>query len=98
MSARSARATSHQGPRCDVAFHTYLAWRGECDRVWDAYTQWAHATTADAGAAFRAYSMALDREGAAAAVYAGALARAGHATPEALTEVGALARGLVSWE
>ena len=48
----------------------YAEWRMSCASVWAAYRQWSNAPRTDAHVAYAAYTAALDREDAAARVYA----------------------------
>ena len=61
----------------DDAVLAYVGWRRECTEVWDTYRYWTNATAADAAAAWCAYRNAVDREEAAAAVYATLMDRVG---------------------
>jgi hypothetical protein len=54
----------------DDAVLAYVAWREESATVWAAYRGWAGAASKDARGADAAYRAALDREEAAAQVYA----------------------------
>lgn len=62
----------------DAAVIAYADWRAACTAVRDAYGGWEHALASDAELAFRAYGAALDREQAAADVYAGLMSKVGH--------------------
>ena len=53
----------------DELMEAYVDWREECSGVWNAYSRWSHAPSADAGLAFAAYRAALDREQHAADLY-----------------------------
>jgi hypothetical protein len=53
----------------------YAEWRMSCASVWAAYRRWASATGADGSVAHAAYAAALDREDAAAEVYAAVMSR-----------------------
>ena len=55
----------------------YVDWREECTEVWNAYGWCASAPPEDARRARAAYLAALDREEAAAVVYAGLMKRVG---------------------
>jgi hypothetical protein len=59
----------------DEAVLAYVAWREECATVWAAVNRWAGAATEDARGAHAAYRAALDREEAAAKVYASRIER-----------------------
>ena len=48
----------------------YVEWRLACLAVWRAYQKWANAPKRDSSLAHAAYGAALDREHAAASVYA----------------------------
>ena len=54
----------------DNAVAAYVEWREECARVWDAYEGWARTCSEETARAYAAYRAALDREEAAAKVYA----------------------------
>ena len=73
-----------------LAVDAYVAWRKECVAVRTAYLAWRRTRAAEAALAFDAYQTALDREEAAAEVYAALMRRVGH-----LVEPG-LARQLAS--
>jgi hypothetical protein len=60
------------------AIDAYVAWREECVAVRSAYLAWRRARAAEAALAFDAYEAALDREEAAAEVYAALMRRVGH--------------------
>jgi hypothetical protein len=61
-----------------LAVEAYVAWRKECVAVRTAYLAWRRARAAEAALAFHAYEAALDREEAAAEVYAARMCRVGH--------------------
>ena len=61
----------------DAALDAYVAWREECARARGAYRRWSSAAKADRMLASCAYLAALDREEAAASVYATAMSRLG---------------------
>ena len=61
----------------DDAVIAYVEWREECVEVWNAYGWWAGAPPEDVRRAHTAYHAALDREEAAAKVYAGLMKRVG---------------------
>ena len=65
-------------PMLDDAVLAYVQWREECAAVWNAYRWWESATTEDAVGAHAAYRAALDREEAAATVYAKLIDRIGY--------------------
>ena len=54
----------------DDLLDAYVEWRRQSAAVWDAYGMWASATPEDKVPANAAYQAALDREEAAANVYA----------------------------
>jgi len=54
----------------DLSLDSYLLWRDECREVQGAFERWARSTGGERGPAFDAYLAALDREEAAASVYA----------------------------
>ena len=70
-----ARNALHQRRIVDDAILAYVEWREECTEVWSAYGWWAGATLEDVRPAYAAYRAALDREEAAAEVYAGLMKR-----------------------
>jgi hypothetical protein len=59
----------------DEAVLAYVAWREESATVWAAYSGWASAGAEDAIGAHAAYRAALDREEAAAHLYAALIGR-----------------------
>jgi hypothetical protein len=59
----------------DDAVYAYVEWREESATVWAAYDRWAGAAAEQAGGAHAAYRAALDREEAAAQVYASLVER-----------------------
>ena len=59
----------------DEAVLAYVQWREESGTVWGAYRRWASAGIEDARGAHAAYRAALDREEAAAEVYASLVER-----------------------
>lgn len=59
----------------DEAVLAYVQWREESGTVWGAYSRWASAAIEDVRAAHAAYRAALDREEAAAQVYASLVER-----------------------
>jgi hypothetical protein len=59
----------------DDAVYAYVEWREESAVVWAAYRRWTGAAAEDAGGAHAAYRAALDREEAAARVYASLIER-----------------------
>ena len=68
----------HQKQIVDDAVIAYVEWREERIEVWNAYGSWASAPPEDVRRAHAAYRAALDREEAAAMVYAGLMRRVGH--------------------
>jgi hypothetical protein len=62
----------------DRAVLAYVEWRAQCAAVWDAYRCWLDVGGADAALAYTAYEAALDREEAAARIYARITRRVGH--------------------
>ena len=61
----------------DRLMDMYVEWREECMEVWNAYGWWATAPPEDVRRGHEAYRAALDREEAAAKVYAGLMRRVG---------------------
>jgi hypothetical protein len=82
MSEHARKPSLHQQEIVDDVVIAYVEWREECTEVWNAYGWWASAPRADAPRAHAAYRGALDREEAAAKVYAGLMKRVGHAIPQ----------------
>ena len=74
----NAKKRSRQRQIVDDAVISYVEWREECTQVWNAYGWWASAPPEDVRRAHAAYRAALDREEAAAKVYAGLMKRVGH--------------------
>ena len=70
MSVKARKASLHQEQIVDDAILAYVEWREECVEVWNAYGRWASATPEDVERVHAAYCAALDREEAAARVYA----------------------------
>lgn len=62
----------------DRAVLAYVEWRAHCTAVADAYRCWMNVGSADAALAYTAYEAALDREEAAARIYARLVRRVGH--------------------
>jgi hypothetical protein len=62
----------------DAAALAYLEWLERCSDVWDAYARWTATTGVDAKRAHAGYQAALDREEAAALIYAMRMQRLGH--------------------
>ena len=78
-------ATPHDRPPCeagrlpaaplvDLVRESYALWRQEADLVAEAHVAWAGAASDERAPSAAAYIAALDREEAAARVYASALA------------------------
>ena len=78
MSVNAKKRSLHQKQIVDDAVIAYVEWREECMEVWNAYGWWASAPPEDVRRAHAAYRAALDREEAAANVYAGLMKRVGH--------------------
>jgi hypothetical protein len=57
----------------DEAIERYIDWREACGAVQHAYEQWSHAPACERALSFAAYRAALDREEAAATLYAGVM-------------------------
>jgi hypothetical protein len=77
MSVKARKRSLHQKQIVDDAVTAYVEWREECLAVWNAYGSWASAPREDVRRAHAAYRAALDREEAAAKVYAGLMRRVG---------------------
>lgn len=75
MSAGAAAPFWQQHLLVDEAVLAYVQWREESETVWGAYRRWASAAIEDASGAHAAYRAALDREAAAAQVYASLVER-----------------------
>lgn len=67
---RIVRSDSEPQRRADDAMLAYVDWRTASDAVRNAYKTWAAAPRKDAALAHGAYEAALDREAAAAQLYA----------------------------
>ena len=78
MSVTARKPSLHQEQLVDDAIIAYVEWREECMEVWNAYAWWASAPPEDVRRAHAAYHAALDREEAAAEVYAVLMKRVGH--------------------
>jgi hypothetical protein len=78
MSVAARKRSLRQKQIVDDAVIAYVEWREECMEVWNAYGWWASAPPEDVPRAHAAYRAALDREEAAAKVYAGLMKRVGH--------------------
>jgi hypothetical protein len=78
MSVTARKRSLRQKHIVDEAVIAYVEWRAECLEVWNAYGWWASAPLEDVRRAHAAYRTALDREEAAAKVYAGLMKRVGH--------------------
>ena len=74
MSAGAA-SSFWQQQLVDEAVLAYVHWREESWTVWGAYRRWTSAAIEDATGAHAAYRAALDREEAAAQVYASLVER-----------------------
>jgi hypothetical protein len=70
MSASPTMPPLHHRQAVDDVLEAYLEWREESTAVWDAYRRWTSATAEHKVPAHAAYQAALDREEAAANVYA----------------------------
>jgi hypothetical protein len=70
MSAPATLLPFWQQQLVDEAFLAYVEWREESATVWLTYSRWTSAAAEDARGAYAAYRAALDREEAAAHVYA----------------------------
>jgi hypothetical protein len=69
--SRKARAVWEEDWRLpEDTMVAYAEWRFSCTAVWAAYASWSNAGRAQEGLAHSAYTAALDREDAAAHVYA----------------------------
>ena len=77
MSVTARKLSRHQNQLVDDAVIAYVEWREECIGVWNAYGWWASAPPEDVRRGHEAYRAALDREEAAAKVYAGLMRRVG---------------------
>jgi hypothetical protein len=78
MSPNPGKPAAPQQRIVDEAVLAYVEWREECTQVWSAYGWWASAPAEDARHAHAAYLASLDREEAAAKVYARLMKRVGH--------------------
>ena len=67
---RIVRSDSDTGRTADDAMLAYVDWRTASDAVRSAYRTWAAAPRKDAALAHGAFEAALDREAAAAQLYA----------------------------
>jgi hypothetical protein len=72
---------SLQADAVDYAVDAYVRWREECVGTREAYRRWLSAATVDRMLASCAFVAALDREEAAASVYADAMRRLGPTAP-----------------
>jgi hypothetical protein len=77
MSVNAKKRSLHHKQIVDDAVISYVEWREESTEVWTAYGSWASAPPEDVRCAHAAYRAALDREEAAAKVYAGLIKRVG---------------------
>ena len=75
MSAGATFPSFWQEQLVDEAVLAHVQWREESATVWAAYGQWTSAAAEDARSAYAGYRAALDREEAAAQVYASRLER-----------------------
>jgi hypothetical protein len=78
MRVNARKRSLQQKQIVDDAVIAYVEWREESMEVWNAYGWWGSAPSEDVGRAHAAYRAALDREEAAANVYAGLMKRVGH--------------------
>ena len=78
MRWRPRRRLTRQRDTVDRALDAYVAWREECRAVRNAYLAWTRGPAATAAHAFDAYEAALEREEAAADVYAELMRRVAH--------------------
>jgi hypothetical protein len=78
MSGKPIKRRLLQRQTVDRAVLAYVGWRAECTAVRNAYRHWVEAPSAEATLAYRGYQSALEREEAAAQVYAGLMRRVGH--------------------
>ena len=86
MSMNARKRSLRQKQIVDDAITAYVEWREECMEVWNAYCSWASAPPEDVRRAHAAYRAALDREEAAAKVYAGLMKRVGDLVETGLDE------------
>jgi hypothetical protein len=77
MSVNARKRSLHQRQIVDEAVSAYVEWREESTEVWNAYARWASVPPEDVRRAHAAYRAALDREEAAAKIYAGLMKRVG---------------------
>jgi hypothetical protein len=75
MNARATLPSLWRQQLVDEAVLAYAEWRQESATVWAAYGRWASAAVEDASGAHAAYRAALDREEAAAQLYASLIGR-----------------------
>jgi hypothetical protein len=78
MNVTARKRSRHEKQIVQDAVIAYVVWREESTEVWNAYGSWASAPLEDARRAHAAYRAALEREEAAANVYAGLMRRVGH--------------------
>jgi hypothetical protein len=83
MRTNAIEPSLHHRQLVDDAVLAYVEWREECTEVSNAYSRWISAPATDARCAHAAYQAALDREEAAAQIYAELMARVQH-----LVEIG----------
>jgi hypothetical protein len=81
MSRRPIALSLHARRLVDDTVLAYVEWREECAAVWECYERWAITPGWEAARAQAAYRAALDREEAAAVVYAHRLERLGELLP-----------------
>lgn len=76
-----ARETGERGAGerqlVDDAVRAYVEWREECSAVWDCYGRWGRTAADETVCRHAAYRAALDREEAAAVIYAERIERLG---------------------
>jgi non-ribosomal peptide synthetase component E (peptide arylation enzyme) len=77
MSVNAKKRSLRQKRMVDDAVIAYVEWREECMEVWNAYGWWASAPLEEVRRGHAAYRAALDREEAAAKVYAALMKRVG---------------------
>ena len=78
MSVRLSRSSPRERRVVDDAVDAYVEWREASAAVSESYRRWGKATAADAVRAHADYRAALDREEAAADVYAELIERVGN--------------------
>jgi hypothetical protein len=65
----------------DALLERYVAWREECETVWQAYQRWVDADRHERWLAHAGYLAALDREERAARTYADHIERVRRISP-----------------